>query len=411
MANEMNTSQAVAQASTVLTSLVQQATGQKVITPTTPGEFVSVAITALKTGYDPILNALSQMWGRTIFSVRPYSRMFKGMEMTMERWGFATRKISIADKAVEDDARFQYPLGRDDEQTPASGDGKSVDMFALNKPDVLQTNFYGQYVYENSYTIFRDNLDTAFTSPEEFMRFTSMVAQNRSDKLEQYRENIARGLLANYAGSLLAEAQATRVIHLLTEYNTLTGLQLTANTVYQPDNFAPFMRWVFSRVSVLSKLMRERSEMFPTVINNKHVMRHTPASSLKVYMYTPAMEQMTAMVNSVTYNDDFIKYTDFESVNFWQSIETPDSISVNPVYTNTNGEVTIKTGASGSAGVEQTGIFGLMFDEDALGYAQVNAWNQLTPFNAKGGYWNDFDHVNFRTMQDMTEKGLILLLD
>lgn len=402
----------VYQASTVLSSLVQQATGQQVITPSTPGEFVSVATTALKTGYDPILNALSQMWGRTIFSVRPYSRMFKGLEMDMERWGNAVRKMSIADKAIEDDARFKYPVGYDSTQTPAAGDGKSVDMFTLNKPDVLQTNFYGQAVYENSYTIFRDNLDTAFTSPAEFMRFTSMVAQNRSDKLEQFRENIARGLLANYAGSLLAEAQNARVIHLLTEYNTLTGLSLTAQSVYQPDNFAPFMRWVFSRVSVLSKLMRERSEMFQTVVNSKHVMRHTPADRLKVYMFTPAMEQMTAMVNSVTYNDDFIKYTDFEAVNFWQSIETPDSISVNPTYTKTDGTVTTKEPASGaSAGVEQAGIFGLMFDEDALGYAQVNAWNQLTPFNAKGGYWNDFDHVNFRTIQDMTEKGLILLLD
>nr|DAD57099.1 MAG TPA: major capsid protein [Bacteriophage sp.] len=403
----------VYQASTVLSSLVQQATGQKVITPSTPGEFVSVATTALKTGYDPILNALSQMWGRTIFSVRPYSRMFKGMEMDMERWGNAMRKLSIADKTIEDDARFKYPVGYDSAQTPATGDGKSIDMFALNKPDVLQTNFYGQAVYENSYTIFRDNLDTAFTSPAEFMRFTSMVAQNRSDKLEQYRENIARGLLANYAGSLLAEAQDARVIHLLTEYNTLTGLSLTAQSVYQPDNFAPFMRWVFSRVSVLSKLMRERSEMFQTVVNSKHVMRHTPADRLKVYMYTPAMEQMTAMVNSITYNDDFIKYTDFEAVNFWQSIETPDSISVNPTYTKTDGTVTTKTNTENpaSAGVEQAGIFGLMFDEDALGYAQVNAWNQLTPFNAKGGYWNDFDHVNFRTIQDMTEKGLILLLD
>lgn len=402
----------VYQASTVLSSLVQQATGQKVITPSTPGEFVSVATTALKTGYDPILNALSQMWGRTIFSVRPYSRMFKGLEMDMERWGNAVRKMSIADKNIEDDARFKYPVGYDSTQTPANGDGKSVDMFALNKPDVLQTNFYGQAVYENSYTIFRDNLDTAFTSPAEFMRFTSMVAQNRSDKLEQYRENIARGLLANYAGSLLAEGQNARVIHLLTEYNTLTGLQLTAQTVYQPDNFAPFMRWVYSRVSVLSKMMRERSEMFQTVVSGKHVMRHTPADRLKVYMYTPAMEQMTAMVNSVTFNDDFIKYTDFESVNFWQSIETPDSISVNPTYTKTDGSVTTKTATGdASAGIEQAGIFGLMFDEDALGYAQVNAWNQLTPFNAKGGYWNDFDHVNFRTIQDMTEKGVILLLD
>lgn len=401
----------VKQAGAILSSLVQQATGQTVITPSTPGEFVSVATTALKTGADPILNALSQMWGRTIFSVRPYSAMFRGLEMSMERWGNATRKISMADKAVEDDARFTYPVGYDADQTPATGDGKSVDMYELNKPDTLQTNFYGQAVYENSYTIFRDNLDTAFSDPAEFMRFVSMVGQNRADKLEQYRETISRGLLANYAGALLAEGQTARVVHLLTEYNTLTSLALTAQTVYQPDNFAPFMRWVFSRVVVLSKMMRERSEMYQTVINNKHVMRHTPADRLKVYMYTPAMEQMTAMVNSITYNDELTKYADFEPVNYWQSIETPDSISVNPVYTTTTGAIATKTGNGDSAGIEQAGIFGLLFDEDALGYAQVNAWNQLTPFNAKGGYWNDFDHVNFRTIQDMTEKGLILLLD
>lgn len=401
----------VNQAGTILTSLVKQATGQSLITPTNPTEFVSVATTALKMGVDPIINAMSQMWGRTIFSQRPYSRRFKGLEMDMTRWGNVTRKLSVADKPVEDDARFSWPVGYAVDQTPASGDGKSVDMYALNKPDILQTNFYGQSVYENSYTIFRDNLDTAFTGPEEFMRFVSMVGQNRADKLEQYRETVGRGLLANYAGALLAEARNDRVVHLLSEYNKLSDQTLTPQSMYQPSNFTPFMRWVYTRVRMLAEMMRERSQMFQTVINGKPVMRHTPPDRLKLYMYTPGMEAMKAMVASETFHDDLIRYTDYESVAFWQSIDNPDSISVNPVYTGTDGSVKTEVGDSASAGIEQAGIFGLMFDEDALGYAQVNAWNQLTPFNAKGGYWNDFDHVNFRTMQDMTEKGVILLLD
>ena len=99
----------VNQAGTILTSLVKQATGQTVITPTNSTEFVSVATTALKMGVDPIINALSQMWGRTIFSQRPYTRRFKGLEMDMQRWGNATRKMSVADKPVEDDARFTFP--------------------------------------------------------------------------------------------------------------------------------------------------------------------------------------------------------------------------------------------------------------------------------------------------------------
>ena len=396
----------VFQAGTILQSLVKQATGQAVIAASTPGEFVSVAQSALKTGYDPILNAMSQMWGRTIFSIRPYSRKFSGLEMSMERWGNAVRKLSIADKPIEDDARFTWPVGYDATQTANPlGEGKSVDMYALNKPDILQVNFYGQSVYENSYTIFKDNMDVAFTSAEEFMRFNSLVTGNRSDKLEQYRENIARGILANYIGSLLAEKQNARIVHLLTEYNDQTGLTLTAQSIYQPDNFTSFMQWVYARIANISRMMTERSEMYQTVINEKHVMRHTPANKQKVYLYSKAMDQFDAMVKANSFHDNYLKYTDYEGVNFWQSIETPDSINVTPVYTSTTGIAT-----TGEA-VEQAGIFGVIFDEEALGYAQVNNWAAVTPFNAKGGYWNTYDHVNFRAIMDMSEKGVLLLLD
>ena len=396
----------VFQAGTILQSLVQQATGQATIAATTPGEFVSVAQTALKIGYDPILNAMSQMWGRTIFSIRPYTRKFSGLEMSMSRWGNAVRKLSIADKPIEDDARFTWPVGYDATQTGNPlGNGQSVDMYALNKPDILQVNFYGQAVYENSYTIFADQLDTAFTGPEEFMRFNAMVTGNRSDKLEQYRENIARGSLANYIGSLLSEAQVTRVVHLLTEYNDETGLALTAQSIYQPANFTSFMQWVYARIATISRMMTERSEMFQTVINGKHVMRHTPANRQKIYLYAKAMDQFDAMVKANSYHDNYLKYTDYEGVNFWQSIETPDSISLTPVYTNTTGTTT-----TGNA-VEQAGIFGVIFDEEALGYAQLKATSDMTPMNAKGRYWNMFDHVNFRAIMDMSEKGVLLLLD
>ena len=396
----------VHQASTVLNSLVQQATGQAVITASTPGEFVSVAQTALKTGYDPILNAMSQMWGRTIFSIRPYTRKFKGMEMSLDRWGNACRKISVAEQPVKDDERFAYPAGYNATQTPADGNGKSVDMFKLNKPDILQTNFYGQSVYENIYTVFRDNLDVAFTGPDEFMRFNSMVAQNRSDKLEQYRETIARGLLVNYIASILEENNADRIIHLLTEYNGLTGLELTTQSVYQPANFKSFMEYVYSRIANISRIMTERSEMFQTVINEKHVMRHTPPNKQKVYLLSRYMDMFDSMVKANTFHDNYLKYTDYEGVNFWQSIEAPACITAIATYTKTDGTV-----ATSAMAKEHYSILGVIFDENALGYAQVNAWNSLTPFNPVGGYWNDVDHVNFKTIQDMTEKGVLLLLD
>ena len=396
----------VYQASTVLNSLVAQATGQAAITASTPGEFVSVAQTALKTGYDPILNAMSQMWGRTIFSIRPYTRKFKGLEMSLDRWGNACRKISVAEQPVKDDERFAYPAGYDATQTPADGNGKSVDMFKLNKPDILQTNFYGQSVYENIYTVFRDNLDVAFTGPEEFMRFNSMVAQNRSDKLEQYRETIARGLLVNYIMSILEEAQSDRIVHLMTEYYNMTEQQAGQVNLFQPANFKPFMEFVYSRIANISRMMSERSEMFQTVINGKHVMRHTPPNKQKVYLISRYMDMFDSMVKANTFHDNYLKYTDYEGVNFWQSIDDPETINAPATYTKTDGTV-----GTGKKVTIQGKVFGVIFDEDALGYAQVNAWNSLTPFNPVGGYWNDVDHVNFKTLMDMTEKGVVLLLD
>ena len=165
------------------------------------------------------------------------------------------------------------------------------------------------------------------------------------------------------------------------------------------------MQWTYARIATISRMMTERSEMYQTVVNEKHVMRHTPANRQKVYLYAKAMDQFDAMVKANSFHDNYLRYTDYEGVNFWQSIETPDSINVTPVYTDTTG--TAKTGDA----VEQAGIFGVIFDEEALGYAQVNNWAAVTPFNAKGGYWNTYDHVNFRAIMDMTEKGVLLLLD
>lgn len=395
----------VQQAGTILTAIVKQATGVAPLSVANTAEFVSVAQTALKTGTDPIINALSQMWGRTIFSVRPYTRKFKGMEMNMDRWGNAVRKLSIVDKDIVDDERFLRPLAfTNNSGTIDLHNGESVDMYKLNKPDVLQANFYGQAVYENVYTIFRDNLDVAFSSPEEFMRFNAAVAQNRSDKLEQYRENIARSLLTNFIGAIHIEDDVARNVHLVTEYNTATGLSLTPATVLQPDNFAPFIKWAYARINTLVKMMSERSELYQTVIGGKHVIRHTPANDVMCYMRTTLMEQIKSMVLSSTYHDDMLKLVNFEEVNFWQSIESPDDINVTAAYTNTSG-------AAVSSATQINNVVGVLFDRDALGYAQVNAWNALTPFNAAGGYWNDYDHVNFRALQDMSEKAIVLTLD
>lgn len=407
MANELNFSQI----STVLNDVVQQATGTKTIAPVDTASFVTAAQTALKTGYDPVMNALSQVLSRSIFSIRPYSRKFKGLEVSESAYGNQVRKFSIADKDIQDDDRYKHPVAFDSSKENPIGDGMSVDMMALNKPKILQTNFYGANVFSDSYTIFKDQIDCAFTSPDEFARFISMVSTNMMDKLEQARENIARATVANFIGGIIHENNDSRVIHLLSEYNTLTGQTLTAQTVYLPANFRSFMQWVYSRIATICSMFTERSNMFQTVVNEMRVNRHTPYADQKIYIYAPAMYQSTMMAIADTYHDNFLTMGDNEVVNFWQSIDTPDSIKVNPVYTGTNGALVKPTGESPKAAVEQAGIFGVIFDRNAMGYATTQQWSSATPFNSRGGYTNFWFHETERNWTDNTEKGVVLLLD
>ena len=407
------------QAATLLTDVVSQATGQHVMKPTNVGEFVSVATTAIKNGYDPVMNALTQMWGRTIFAVRPYSSKLKGMEMDLDRWGNVTRKVSFADKPIENDERFIWPAGYDATQAVPNGDGSSVDMWKIHKDDPLQTQFYGQSVYQDCRTEFVNSLDSAFRGPEEFMRYNAAAVMNRQNKLEQYRENVARAVLLNLMGSVyyIVNAQAplgdsSRVIHLLTEYNTETGLSLTAQTVMQPDNYPGFMRWVYARLASLTDIMSSRSGLYQTKINGKIINRHTGAEDMRIYILSKYLHEMDSMARSVTFHEDLLRLADVEGVAYWQDIQNPGQIDLANVVSLTNVDGSIITSAPAAGTTALSNVFGIVFDKDAAGYAFVNRFDWATPgINSAGGYYNTFHHANVRTIQDTTEKSVLLMLD
>lgn len=396
------------QVATVLASLVSQATGQTLITPTNTAEYVAVGQKALLTGLDPIYNALSQTLSRTIFSQRRYDAKFKGLEMSLPTYGNMIRKISIADQDVQNDQAFGWPVAHDatGHSTNPSGDGESVDMYKIRKSDFLQLNFYGKNVYSDYCTIFEYQMEAALQNPDEMGSLLSMITGNISDRLEQARETLARGIVANFIGSVFKEQNSARVINLLSEYNTATGLSLTTQSVYQPANFKPFMQWAYARVAAVSALMTERSQMFQTVVDGKKIMRHTPVADQQVYIYAPNRYQMEAMVLADTFHDTYLKQGNVETVNFWQSIENPDSISVTPVYTGTDG--TVKTSPDA---VEKAGIFGCIFDRNLMGYAITDSKMYATPINAAGAYHNLWYHMTASCVMDNTEKGVIFIID
>lgn len=399
------------QVSTVLTSIVKQATGQIVETPTDTGSFVSVAQIALNASMDAVMNAISNVIGRTLFAIRSYSASMPGLEMDTFRWGNIMRKLSIADEDWQDDPAYNYPVLFDSTQNPANGNGGSVDPWTIKKPNILQTNFYGQSVYFDEMSITQDQLETAFRSPDELGSFLTLIMTNLSNRLEMSNENLKRGLVCNAIGSLADEDQTGRVLHLLTMYNSAVGEQFTATDIYHPDNFPAFVKWAYSVIEDTSDMMSKNGVQFQTVISGKPILRHTPKQLQRCYMFSPFLRQISSRVLADAYHDSFLRLSDVEAIPYWQAMEEAkrSTVDVFPAYTDTNGAVKYVTGEGNNVVVEN--VLGIMFDRDFMGMSILDRRVLSTPLNTKGLYRNIHVHGKQRVFMDNTEKAVLFLLD
>lgn len=380
------------QAGTLLASIFGQVSGKTAIAPTNTGEFISLANTTLNYGLDPIMRAMSTLIGRTIFTNRPYTAKLRVLDVTNQEYAWHNRKVSISDKMPTDSAMY------------ALEDGEAIDQQIVNVPNVLQLNIYGENAWQDFYTLFETQVKMALSGPDELIGFLSMVSQNCMDKLEQAKESFKRMALAGYAGALV-DYGGDRVVHALTEYNALTGQELTATTVMQDENFRNFVDWLFARMITISDAMTECSQKYHFNVTGHEVQRHTPKEMQKLVMYSPFDHMMTNRVVANTFNAQAFERIDHEAINFWQSINTPDTINVTPGILNASG---VKI--AGTA-VNKAGVLGVLFDRDALGVSVFDEEWRTSPYNARGRYQNFWYSATYRYYADHTENGVLFVLD
>ena len=398
MANDLTFNQM----STVLNAIMTQATGIAPLAVTDTSSFVTAGQEALKAGYDTLSTAISQVLSKTIFSIRPYTSKFKGMEMTVQQYGNITRKLSPVDKGFVNDPAIDPTV---------IVDGGTVDPYLISKPLVQQLSWFGMEVYKKPLTIYDWQLDQAFSGPDQFASFISMMMQNTSDMLEQARETTKRMTLVNLIGAIIGNYSTNQQIKLVTEYNTyinaspaLTWADICAdNAKYQH-----FMRFAYARIASVASMLTERSAKYHVSLTGKTIMRHSPYADQRLYMLAQEKFSMEAQVLADAFHDNYLRYADVETVNFWQAIDTPDEINVTPAYLETTGgnAGTIQKGAA----VNQAGIFAVLTDRESCGIVQMNE-RARTAYNARGEYTNYFFSVCERYFNDFSENAVVFTLN
>ena len=386
------------QSAAFLTALYEEATGQQpTLQVANTADFTTIGTTLLQGGVDPIIGALTQVLDRTIFAMRTYNKKFEDITVDEIRWGAITRKISFIDN----------PLDSADDRLSLV-DGQSVDPYVVKKPKVIQMNYYGNTVYQDSITIFRDQLDSALRDAAEFGRFMSALMTHIDNKHKQIEEAEARGILINYI-TAKATADSANAINVLQAYYNETGVTLTPADMFNVSNYTEFSRWLAGFMTTIADRMAERSLKYHMNITGKEVMRHTDGANLRKYISAPIANYLETAVASNIYNPDRLNVitNGMRKMTYWQNIDNPYSVQATPSYLNTT---TGNIDVAGSA-VTVDNIVGVLFDKDALGMVKRSTWSGATPFNPKGGYYNIFWHWTQSTWNSFDENFVLLYAD
>ena len=392
--------------SAVLAEINRAATGQELNSEIIDtSSFVSVAEITLRSGRENLLNAISQVLTRTIFAVRPYRAQMLGLEKDGSAWGNHVRKINYLDSAPIEDTTYNMPANGT-VGTEAGGD--SVDPWIIQRPQVVQTNYYGQSNYSRLYTQGLIQLDSAFQGPDQLGAFWGGMATHMANQIEQDRENLARMLVVNRMAGTPSTAPSS-VIYLLDEYNSETGLELTATTVFQPNNFPDFARYAFARINDVSDMLRARTinwhQNWAYGGSIYNFMRHTPYNRQHLYLSSRLQRQIGARVLADTFNSGMLQYRDMELVPYWQTPDERETVQVKPITTTTTGAAQAMATNVGLAN-----IVGVLFDDDAIGYTPIDSQVLATPVNARSRYVNFWYHYGWRWFNDFTENAVLFLL-
>lgn len=383
------------QAGAFLTALYKEATGQyPSIQISNTADYVSVGTTLLQGGLDPVVNGLVQLLDKTIFSMRVYNKKFEDIILDERLYGAVTQKVNFIDN----------DLDASDERLPLT-DGTSLDPWKIKKPKVVSEMFYGNAVYQDSITIWRDQLNAALRNADEGARFFAAVMTNIDNRHKQIEEAEARACLINFI-TAKATADTSNYINVLQEYYNETGVTLTPANMFAPANYTEFTRWLAGYMQTLVDKMAERSLKYHMNITGKELMRFTDGANLRKYISANVLNNITAVAQSVTYNADKISNiaAGANKVTFWQNIEDPYSVNATPSYLDVATGNIVTAGAS----VLVENIIGVLFDRDALGIVKRSTWSGASPFNPRTGSYNVYWHWTQQMFNSFLENFVVL---
>lgn len=404
----------------LMNSLVKQATGQQAITVVNTSTFVSAGETVLSTGTENTLSSLSIILARTLIGVRPYRAKFMLINaLNSGMFSNRMRKISFYSKDAIASGMFNTQLFTNLKEGYTNGENVVSDaatstksMWEQNQGIPLEMNFCGSDAWDDSLTIYEEQLKIAFESESNFSRFVSGILTEKGNDIESQKEAFSRMCVLNEIGALVnySKDNENLAINLTKAYNDEYGTSYTSQEL-RTTYIESFTKFFVETVKTISNYFEERSNLYhisPTkTVNgvNYTLLRHTPKDRQKLFLYEPLFIKAQANVFPSIFNPDYLKFENYEGVNYWQSVDDRPSVKVTPaIYDKTTGLQ--KTGTD----VNLPYVVGLLFDEDAMMIDFQLESSATTPLEARKMYRNVYWHFVKNAINDPTENAVVFYM-
>lgn len=399
--------------------LVKEATGQDAtIQAVDSSSFVSAGETVLATGTENTLNALSMVIGRTLMAVRPYKARMRIIDaLNTGAYTSRLRKISFYSREAQASGDWNTQLytnladdfdnGENPAGTPPVAQS-TKSMWVQNQPQPLEVNFGGQSVWQDSTTVYEDQLKKAFRSESEFGEFVAGIMTEKGNDIESQKEAFNRLAVFNHIAGVydMSSVMPGSVINLTAAYNAEFSTSYTRQdllTTYLDS----FLKFFVAQFKLVSDYMEERSVKYHWTPSRPGytLMRHTPKSKQKAVLYSPLFTKAEAYVLPEIFNPQYLSLENYEGVTFWQNQNDRAAISCTPAVVNA-GTGTIIAGTP----VALDYVVGMIFDEDALMIDYQLEDALTTPVEARKRYRNIWWTFSKNIMADYTENAVIFYM-
>ena len=408
----------------LMNALVTEAIGANAtITAVDTSSFVSAGESVLSTGTENVLNSLAMVVGRRMVAVRPYNaplRLINAIDTGL--YSDRILKDSFYSRWAQPSGAFNTDLftnlatgftaGENIGGSPAAAQS-TKSQWEQNLPVPMEFNFAGRNTWQDCSTIPEIQLQQAFRSEADFSDFVTGYMMERANDLESQKEAYNRMTLLNYMAGIydMRADMPGSAVDLTAAFNAEFGTSYTAAqlmTTYLKE----FMEFFTARVKIDSDRMTNRSVNYHWSPAKQidgvdyYLLRHTPKSKQKLFLYAPMFSKVQSYVFPEIFNPQYLQIENYEGVNFWQNENDPMAISVTPAIPDTSNPASQTAGSA----VALDHVVGVLFDEDALMIDYQLDTALSTGVEARKHYRNIWYTYAKNSICDFTEKGILYYL-